>query len=767
MDKNIRIPIDLNSEETRIQINIEQEFDNLEILSLNISNEDIYTRSGSDFGVVVGRVMLNNGFGVQNAKVNVFIPITDDDRLRNEILELYPFETITDTYPNGVRYNLLPRIRNSRNPSHRAVGNFPDKTDFTHYPQYLEIMDKYYKYTTTTNQSGDYMIFGVPVGERDIVMDFDIFDTESLDLTANDLVQQITLTQGIDALREQLNTVIDDNTENIISDKVPGFIYLGNNNYDVELSTDLDSMPNIFHQVKQVSVSSFWGDDEYYDVGITRCDFKINFKYTPTAVFFGYVHSPSGGFHIRPDYSVSTPKPLEIPGIDTSLNTTTGDLYPMQEMNVVVYRLDSDLTIGSRKRLGVFKSSRYSGVFKINLPMYMDYYITDEFGDLIPTKDTSLGLPTKGYYAFEIYDSNEFWNGRRLVQGGYNNAILPGIRIPSSISGDQYLGGWEGTWTGLFEYDIINNRRKFYTIKTKHFKHNPNNVLLSGNDITYFPSFNNNKENISWNFPINRGEVSLVDEPTIIGSVLIPRVLTTYTNNTFLDPNKILDVPWVDVRDSFGVWVQSYECYLGLGVTNTGGKNFGDIFQNAVNASEYLTTDNDGNIINYYGIRDTWNYGDNSEDLFVNRSLFALDKSRNKESNANEFGVHKAYNQAVYSNNTFGVFINSSEETGTGKFPMIEVSIYDITDELSDLIINKVYSSYNKSISLANINPQFSVQIQNEDLPDIFIESSNSVQPDSPTINNFKNTYKGKFYYFGLYNQANALAEIEKFYFIR
>jgi hypothetical protein len=433
-------------------------------------------------------------------------------------------------------------------------------------------------------------------------------------------------------------------------------------------------------------------------------------------------------------------------------------------LDVVVYRLDNDLKIGSRKRLGVFKSSRYNGVFKINLPMYMDFYITDEFGDLIPSNDTTIGLPTKGYYAFEIYDLNEFWNGRRLIQGGFSNSILPGIRIPSKLSGDPYLGGWEGTWTGLFEYDIINRKRKFYTVLTRHIKHSTNSVINGGNDITYFPTINENKKNLNWNFPINRNEVSLIDDPYIIGSVLIPRVQITATNTGILEPNKVLDVPWLDKKDTFNVWVQDYEYYLGLGVINEGGKNFGDIFQNLVNASEYLTTDENGNVINYFGKRDTWNYGDNSDTLFVNKSLFALEKAKSKESNANEFGVHKAYTQAVYLGNTFGVFINSSESTSLNKSSLLEIEIYDISNEIQDLIVNKVYSSYDKSQTTSINSIQ---QPTTAGVPDIYVENVSTIQQNSSNINIFKNTYKGKFYYFGLYNEANALAEIEKFYFIR
>ena len=84
-ERNIRIPIDLKSGDKNLTVKIEQEFDNLEVLSLKISNEDAYSRMCSDFGVIVGRVMLNNGFGVQNAKVNIFIPVTEEDKNRPEI----------------------------------------------------------------------------------------------------------------------------------------------------------------------------------------------------------------------------------------------------------------------------------------------------------------------------------------------------------------------------------------------------------------------------------------------------------------------------------------------------------------------------------------------------------------------------------------------------------------------------------------------------------------------------------------------------------
>ena len=150
MEKNIKIVLNQETPNERILVTLEDEFDNLEILSLKISSTDVYRKTSSDFGVIVGRVQTTNGYGLQNAKISIFVPIDPADKERPEITELYPFETVNDQFPNGVRYNLLPRLRN-QNPSHRAIGNLPTINDLTHYPQYLEIMEKYYKYTVTNH----------------------------------------------------------------------------------------------------------------------------------------------------------------------------------------------------------------------------------------------------------------------------------------------------------------------------------------------------------------------------------------------------------------------------------------------------------------------------------------------------------------------------------------------------------------------------------------------------------------------------------------
>ena len=60
-----------------INVTLEQDFDLLEILSLKLTQSEVYSRLCADFGVVVGRVLANGGYGIPNAKVSIFIPLLD------------------------------------------------------------------------------------------------------------------------------------------------------------------------------------------------------------------------------------------------------------------------------------------------------------------------------------------------------------------------------------------------------------------------------------------------------------------------------------------------------------------------------------------------------------------------------------------------------------------------------------------------------------------------------------------------------------------
>jgi hypothetical protein len=176
MSNTIRVRTTPNGGDKYLKVNIEQDFDFIEVLSLKISQEEAYRTFCSDYGVVTGRVIVNNGFGVPNAKVSIFIPIDDIDKNDSEILGLYPYELISDTNNDGIRYNLLPSSNETNNECYTPIGTFPNKREILDNPEMMGIYCKYYKFTTTTNHAGDFMIFGVPIGTYTLHVDADISD---------------------------------------------------------------------------------------------------------------------------------------------------------------------------------------------------------------------------------------------------------------------------------------------------------------------------------------------------------------------------------------------------------------------------------------------------------------------------------------------------------------------------------------------------------------------------------------------------------------
>ena len=93
MQRNIRIRTKPNDGDKYVKIKIDQSFDFLEVLSLKLTQAEVYRKFASNYGAIVGRVIANGGFGVPNAKVSVFIPI--DDNEPNEIIkDIYPYKKV-------------------------------------------------------------------------------------------------------------------------------------------------------------------------------------------------------------------------------------------------------------------------------------------------------------------------------------------------------------------------------------------------------------------------------------------------------------------------------------------------------------------------------------------------------------------------------------------------------------------------------------------------------------------------------------------------
>lgn len=366
MGQSYRIRTELGVNKT-INVQLDQDFEFLEILSLKIQQTDVYSRSCSEYGVIVGRVTANNGFGIPNARVSVFIPIDSVDESNPIISSIYPYKSPTDKNSDGYRYNLLPYEKSYS--AHAATGTLPTRSDALIDGVAVEIYDKYYKYTTKTNDSGDYMIMGVPIGSQTLVMDVDLSDIGEFSLTPQDLIRMGLATEG----------------------QVAGNRF--------KTSTDLSSLPQIITLTKTLSVAPLWGDPDICQIAVNRVDYDLrdeaNIDIQPTSVFMGSIYSSSDTFRVRKNC-----KPKDNLGNLCGLTTGPGQILGIKQ---TIYQ-DSDgnpiLEQHQFEQSGNIIDG--NGVWLTELPMNLDYYTTNEFGEKIISNDPSIGIPTKAKFRFKI-----------------------------------------------------------------------------------------------------------------------------------------------------------------------------------------------------------------------------------------------------------------------------------------------------------------------------------------------------------------------------
>jgi len=348
---NIRIKTDVGVDKY-LKVNLEQDFDFLEILSLKLSQEDVYRRFNSDYGVVVGRVIVNNGLGVPNAKVSLFIPLNDSDS--EEVKSLYPFNTANDEDFDGVRYNLLPK--DYQGDCHTPVGTFPKKREVLDNNIIFEVYDKYYKFTTTTNNAGDFMLFGVPVGNHIINIDVDLSDIGQFSQKPYDFIEQ-------------------GNPENLFKSST---VFLGSKN--------LNSLTQLKNQKAGVNIIPFWGEEG--EIGITRIDMDLNYNLVPSAIFVGSIFG------------------------DNEKNSLNKNCRPRKDLGKLCETVSASGTInmirkdidGNTQKFDVSGGNLIDefGAWAYQIPMNLDYVVTDEFGELIPSEDTNKGVPTRAKVRFKI-----------------------------------------------------------------------------------------------------------------------------------------------------------------------------------------------------------------------------------------------------------------------------------------------------------------------------------------------------------------------------
>lgn len=434
----IRTSVDgTNDSDKTIRVQIDQDFDFLEVLSLKLTQSDVYQRFCSDYGVVVGRVVANGGFGVPNAKVSVFVPLDEIDENDPVISTLYPYRSISDKNEDGFRYNLLPY-----KPSydgHVATGTFPTREDVLTRKEVLKIYDKYYKYTVKTNESGDYMIVGVPLGNQKIFLDVDLSDMGCFSLRPTDLIRMGRATD------------------------------IQFDGAQFRKSEDLESLPQIVTQTKTVSVSSFWGVQAQCDIGITRVDFDLresNITIEPVATFMGSIMSSN-----KSTYLTKKCKPSSEQGDLCGMVAGPGKILAIRQ--TINTNEDGDPVLEQYQLPQGGKVIDENGAFVVDVPMNLDYVTTNEFGELTLSNDPKIGIPTKGKYRFKIkWENGEkelgtFQSTNSLIGPGILN--LQGFTPKGELQVANFLVpnikeyGWESS-------DIDPNRREKTSIENTSFK---------------------------------------------------------------------------------------------------------------------------------------------------------------------------------------------------------------------------------------------------------------------------------------------------------
>lgn len=481
-----KIGVNENSpiEDKYLKVNLTNDIDSIDVMSLKIKQENAYKFHAADYGVVVGRAIANGGFGVPNVKVSVFIAasdVTKNDPIYNAI---YPYTRVTQKNSDNIRYNLLPDVGDDD--CYQAVGTFPNKRLVLDDDNYLEIYDTYYKFTTRTNNAGDYMIFGIPTGGQVLHFDVDLSDVGILSQKPRDMVFK---GYNINQFENPNQFKADDN---------------------------LSNLPQIISQDDSVYVYPFWGDEDENIIGITRHDIDINYKFEPTCVFIGSIVSDTNSNHISKKCI-----PTAGMGIMEDLITGPGTIEMIrkkQDGSVEQFNIQGTQLINN------------DGVWCYQIPMNLDYVMTDEYGNLVPSNDPTKGIATRTKVRFRFSmqdfenDSLNSFRAKVLVPNNPKNDKFEPDYVFGSFTEEESFRDllWNNVYTvksfiPRFQKGNGDNNRRFSGIKQCNY-HGQNNPI----------PYNNMRINLSFQFVITCLIVKL-----LVGIVGIYNSVMTFLSRVF------------------------------------------------------------------------------------------------------------------------------------------------------------------------------------------------------------------------------------------
>jgi hypothetical protein len=445
MNKSQRIFLGTGNTSTKgqdkyIKVKLEQDVETLEFLTLNLSTEDAYQNFNADYGVLVGRVTANDGVGVPNAKISIFIPLTDADAEDSNIYSIYPYKTPRDKNNDGKRYNLLPRVSELNQETgtfkpKQPFGSFPIKPELVVNESFLNVYKKYYKYTALTNSSGDYMIFGVPTGTQTVHLSVDITDIGKYSMSPASMINA-----GY--------------SPNLFTKNASA----------VKPAIDLTDLPNIETQEITVDIIPFWGDTTNFEIGITQLNFRIKAILSSSFVIFGTTMT-MGLYGIFGNPAAS-PDNLGFYSLDTDDGNSGGqnrnnmDIRTYRTANPVIrvftYTTDVPLVGGNidwihadtEKQIRELDKSEYieyntNGDFLLSIPCNRVKVITSSTGEETVVNDNSTsGVFTKffGMILIKYPDlielpENSYWSSSHNYAGDHPQHKARGwFKIPQTVA---------------------------------------------------------------------------------------------------------------------------------------------------------------------------------------------------------------------------------------------------------------------------------------------------------------------------------------------
>lgn len=574
-----RIDIKIGDDkEKNIKFKLDQNVKTMEILSLKLTQEDIFKSYNADYGVVIGRVIGNGAVGIPNAKVSIFIPLDGVDESNPIIKSIYPYKKTQDKNLNNKRYNLLPRISKANKPK-QPFGSFPTKEEFLCDKDYLYVYEKYYKYSTITNSSGDYMIFGVPTGNHIIHMSVDITDIGKYSMSPISMVNNLGYSPNLfsfDAV-----TIKDHD--------------------------DLTELPNIELQDISINVIPFWGDDKNYDIGITRQDFKIRAEIQTTFTLFGscfttsekttignpnngplypgsedatdgafYLMYDENGFDVRanrnfkPKITVLSYKPemdLNLVAVDGYNNLTNDDIFALESNKYasILNNGEFALVIPCNRKRMITDASGVQIEVDINDPRGV---LTEFAGSILFDVDSSNNLPVNIPFTrrFSWEKDVGILRGRLKIPQGSNTNKLPSTDLAKN---DDFVynesRGEDLNWKKsyhLFENGKYYSVAQFFPTKLQSHPFDPNdddginNITL--NNIPIYGGLLFKVSGVSTRNP------TLPYDSSNSSDLILTGITSGYTgpSNIFnyqLLPNVVSDsIPIIDNGNTIGHYNEGY-----------------------------------------------------------------------------------------------------------------------------------------------------------------------------------------------------------------